>query len=221
MTVLAHNYNNALEGYDAYKKYLAVKRHFTSNDYDFFEYEGVVSCTENSFLKRNDKYMFVKLQRKYGTGLDLISFLVSILKDNPSTWVGGLLNDECHAKHLARTKTLSGFGYRFKQDIELLFDELRVTDKQSFVSMFTVSGDKTYPPIVEYWITGRIQPETIIVLNAYCDFFPYLDKQIGEQDSWVILRDNALKYEPFVMCGVNMNSAYEFLDTLMKQYNIS
>ena len=55
---------NIYEGFNAYKLYLAVKNHFTTN-YDFFKYNGKVNAKEDSFLKRRDKFFFAKLQRKY------------------------------------------------------------------------------------------------------------------------------------------------------------
>ena len=52
------------EGFDAYKTYLALKRHFTS-DYDYFKYNGKVRAGVESFLKRNDKFFFRKLITSY------------------------------------------------------------------------------------------------------------------------------------------------------------
>ena len=52
------------EGFDAYKVYLALKQHFTSN-YDYFKYNGKVRAGEESFLKRNDRFFFRKLSKKY------------------------------------------------------------------------------------------------------------------------------------------------------------
>ncbi len=32
------------EGYEAYKKYLSVKLHFTKDEYDFFKYNGEINA---------------------------------------------------------------------------------------------------------------------------------------------------------------------------------
>ena len=45
---------NISEGINAYKTYLAIKQHFTSN-YDYKKYNGKVKATEESFLKRRDR----------------------------------------------------------------------------------------------------------------------------------------------------------------------
>ena len=77
------------EGFDAYKTYLALKRHFTS-DYDYFKYNGKVRAGVESFLKRNDRFFFRKLAKKYDDK-ELVDFFVSnfIVSDN---WIGNLIS---------------------------------------------------------------------------------------------------------------------------------
>ena len=57
------------EGYEAYKKYLAIKLHFTKDEFDFFRYGGTTKAKFETFTKRNDRYFFVKAARKYGDEL--------------------------------------------------------------------------------------------------------------------------------------------------------
>ena len=57
------------EGYEAYKKYLAIKLHFTKDEYDFFKYNGETNAKFETFIQRNDKYFFVKVARKYGDNI--------------------------------------------------------------------------------------------------------------------------------------------------------
>ena len=68
------------EGYDAYQLYLGIKLHFYS-DYDFVKYNGKVKADLPSFLKRNDKFHFAKLSRKYKDELKdfYISQLLSLI----------------------------------------------------------------------------------------------------------------------------------------------
>ena len=46
-----------------YKYYVAIKRHFTDERYDFFKYKGRIKASEATFLKRKDKYYFEKLAK--------------------------------------------------------------------------------------------------------------------------------------------------------------
>ena len=46
-------------------KYACVKLHFTTNTYDYIQYVGKVNCKLETFTKRNDRYFFHKLSKKY------------------------------------------------------------------------------------------------------------------------------------------------------------
>ena len=52
-------------GYNAYKTYVALKNHFTSDSYDYFKYKGKARVKEETFLKRKDKFFFEKIEKKY------------------------------------------------------------------------------------------------------------------------------------------------------------
>ena len=50
--------------FEAYRQFLALKLHFTSENYDYFRYNGKHNATMASFDKRTDKRLFKKLVRK-------------------------------------------------------------------------------------------------------------------------------------------------------------
>ena len=62
--------------FDAYRQFLALKLHFTSNSYDYFKYNGKCNVTVSSFNKRREKFFFKKLSREYNSE-ELVDFLVS------------------------------------------------------------------------------------------------------------------------------------------------
>ena len=50
-----------LRGFDVYKTYLALKRHFNSDRYNYFNYSFKnrgVSARYNNYQNRNDRYFF-------------------------------------------------------------------------------------------------------------------------------------------------------------------
>ena len=53
-----------MTGFEVYKMYLALKQHFTKQDYDYFKYRGKVRANEKSFEQRRDRYFFKKLATK-------------------------------------------------------------------------------------------------------------------------------------------------------------
>ena len=115
--------------YDAYKMYCALKRHFQSNTYDYFKYNGKVRASYSTFEKRNDKYFFAKLAKHK----DVIGFLVANFYYG-DVWVGDLVNEQTaenqYKEWLKRKQSLS---YIFKNDVERidsLIDEMKVIDSQ-------------------------------------------------------------------------------------------
>ena len=85
-------------GFDVFKVYLAVKLHFTSN-YNYFDYDGKVNCKLETFTKRNDRYFFHKLSKKYGKD-EILDFFVSNFCENDKKWVGNLLQNDGRETYL-------------------------------------------------------------------------------------------------------------------------
>ena len=50
-----------MNAFKIYKFYVAIKRHFNDDKYDFFKYRGKLRLNESSFENRKDKYLFTKL----------------------------------------------------------------------------------------------------------------------------------------------------------------
>ncbi len=61
-----------MDGFKAYKYYMAIKLHFTKDGFDVFKNRGNVKGTREAFNARNDSYLFEKLARKFPVDKDLI-----------------------------------------------------------------------------------------------------------------------------------------------------
>lgn len=66
-----------MDGYLAYKFYLAVKLHFTNDSYDVFKSKGRVKATYESYLKRNDRGLFESLAYKLKSEKEYIQYIAS------------------------------------------------------------------------------------------------------------------------------------------------
>ena len=73
------------DGFEVYRMYLALQRHF-STDYDYFEYNGKVKVSTDAYSKRNDLYAFEKLTHIIKKE-DREDFFVSHFLDNPKEWI--------------------------------------------------------------------------------------------------------------------------------------
>jgi hypothetical protein len=108
--------NNVYEGLKAYKTYLAIRNHFNT-DYDYFKYNGKLKVSNDSFLKRRDKFFFAKLERNYRNN-ELIYFFVANFLDNDSSWSGSLVGSESEKKYLEWRKRIESLKYNFKTECE-------------------------------------------------------------------------------------------------------
>ena len=66
-----------MDGFKAYRYYLAIKLHFTTDKFDVFQNRGNVKGTREAFNARNDRYIFEKLANKFDQDKDIIQFFVS------------------------------------------------------------------------------------------------------------------------------------------------
>ena len=52
-------------GYGAYLLFLAIRTHFTNDKYDFFQMNGKLRATKESYERRSDKHFFDKVAKLY------------------------------------------------------------------------------------------------------------------------------------------------------------
>lgn len=168
--------------FEAYQMFLAMKRHFTS-DYDFIKYNGKVKVSEASLEKRRDKYMFHKLAKQP----DPIGLVLANLFINPSMWVGELFDETASRNYAAMKKRRETLTYTFKQEL-LQFDSLSK-------SMRVAKG--AYPPILKAYRTGKVSPETLLILNDLGGIFSYWNSKLDDQYLWPEEKKSLENLRPF------------------------
>ena len=91
-----------LRGFDVYKTYLALKRHFNSDRYNYFNYSFKnrgVSARYTTYQNRNDRYFFENLAKELKKHEEVEGFLVSNFVYNSNMWVGEMYGDEAKRTH--------------------------------------------------------------------------------------------------------------------------
>lgn len=174
------------KGVAAYKTYVAIKNHFTSPYYDYFQYNGRVKAGKLTFERRNDKYFFVKLSNKK----DIKGFLIANFIDNQSNWIGDVINDRNSEKiytgWLARQQSLQ---YVFENDLDKLDSDF---DKNVLVV------DHQHPPLLVKALRKEINIETVVILNSLCKFFKHWSRSITDTVVWPAFKFKCQKYKPFI-----------------------
>ena len=139
-------------GFDVFKIWLGVKLHFTTDSYDYVQYGGKVNCKLETFTKRNDRYFFHKLSKKYNEE-QALDFFVSNFLHNDKKWIGDLAKSDGNDIYLSYRKYKDSFSYNFRSECNIIrdFDEL----------FSVVRGQPTFPQVYSYFdelfsVVGKI-----------------------------------------------------------------
>ena len=174
--------------YESYVMYLAMKRHFTSETYDFINYNGIIPVSPAAFDARKDKYQFQKLSKK----TDVRNFLLSNFVENgPNIWVGDLVSngrsDHIYNVWLGRQQSLTR---TFINDLNKL--------KPDFDTNFVPTENSSHPYLLKLFLSKSISIETLIILNDLVAFFPAWCKILKDDPVWSTLHLRCKKYRPFL-----------------------
>ena len=175
------------EGYSIYKKYLAIKLHFSKDEFDFFKYGGETKAKYETFIKRNDRYFFVKAARKYGS--DIVDYFVANFIGNKTDYIKDFSEDN----YLEWRKRIDGLTYYFKLDMEKL---LKKTDG-NFDKIFKCYRGQ-HPPLLKMYLAKKITLETLCILETMLNYTRQFDRDIDETYVYPTIKRRMKKYQPFI-----------------------
>jgi hypothetical protein len=189
-----------VDGFEVYKKYLAIKLHFTSKNqsYDFHKHAGRTKARLDTFTKRRDRYFFHKLSRTY-SDTDIINYFISNFVSNTNLWIGDIIGRSGDDNYKTWTKKIEALHYYYEQDINYILD--KITKKITFDDLFT-SKNGQHPPILKFVLAKKINFETFLILDDILKFSKRLNKDIGEKVLCPKLCDRMIRYKPFVSYNI-------------------
>ena len=158
-----------MDGFKAYRYYLAIKLHFTTDKFNVFENRGNVKGTREAFNARNDRYIFEKLARKIPVDKELIQFFVANFAYGSDTAIYAA--SEADDNYLKWMKTKQSITKTFIDDLATILTFIESNKlKHSAIFEFT---DSEYPVALKLFVGGKISIETLRIID---DFNPILDK---------------------------------------------
>lgn len=170
--------------FEAYKTFLAVKSHFTTDSYDYVKYNGKVNASSTSFETRKDKYQFYKLSKHKNP----LQYLVANFVDGDLKWIGDLFDDKSEKVYADWLKRQQSLTYIFEQDLNKLltnFDD----------NVIVKNGQ--HPYLLKQYLRREISIETIIILNDILGFFGHWNNKIEDGVLWPSIYKKLSKYKPF------------------------
>lgn len=176
-----------MDGFKAYKYYMAVKLHFTSKKYNVFETRGHVKGTRDAFNARNDRYIFEKLGQKYDDR-EIIQFFVSnFAYGNDTAIYGNSEADELYFEWQKRKQAIT------KTFIDDLANIMNMCDVHKFNkdAIFT-SQDGDLPLLTSMFLSGKITIETMRMID---DNEPFIESWENDPMIKIVLGDKLLRIE--------------------------
>jgi hypothetical protein len=174
------------QAFDAYKLYIALKNHFTSNTYDYFKHNGRVKASRKTFDSRNDKYFFYKLAERK----DKVEYMVANFVYGSNNWIGDLVNNEQSDKMYREfIKYRDSFTYMLSSDLDKL--------DPVFDNNFTTEEGQ-HPLLLKLFLRGTIRLETMVVLDSLINYTRSWNKKISDPVVWPEVYRKIKKYKPFV-----------------------
>ena len=156
-----------MDGFKAYRYYLAIKLHFTTEKFNVFENRGNVKGTREAFTARNDRYIFEKLANKYGEDRELIQFFVAnFAYCNESAIYEGQQAEDNLTEWIKRKQSIT---QKFIDDLAIILTHIE-TNKLSPSATFNFF-DSAYPVALELFIGGKIGIETLRIID---DIYPII-----------------------------------------------
>ena len=179
-----------MEPFEAYRYYQSLKLHFEQESYDAPKYNYKTSAKPQTFWKRKDKYFFAKIGKMFDTPPELINYYAAhFVADN--NWVGDMLgNDQIYRDWQKRTEAL---GYNFQQDLEKV-------NVESFDHLFELGNQ--YPKVVESYLAGDINIESVVILNQLTGFMRKAEKTVSDPILWPDVSRKIRKYS--LLMNVNL-----------------
>ena len=164
-----------MDGYKAWKFYMAVKLHFTTNKYNVFNNRGHVKGARDTFYARNDRFIFERLARKFPIERDLIQYFVANFAYGNVEVVYEPSVGETHL--ITWNKRKQSISQVFENDLHTILLHLEKEGLHEKHLYERTGGD--VPELFKLYIGGYVTVETMVILNSLTDYLSAMKLQIN------------------------------------------
>jgi hypothetical protein len=182
-----------MDEYSVYKMYLALKLHFTTENYDAIQQRGRVRASRQAFAKRKDLFSIKKVSKTYSDE-EVANFLIANFVSG-DRW-GGMFDSEANQRYTDWKKRVESLTYIFTNDIDRLIEELD-SEGLTFDDSFKIT--KAYHPyIIKAFLRKTISLETLVILEKIRPYLNTFDSEIQDKIMWPDISRLIRKYKPFL-----------------------
>lgn len=176
----------------AYKKYVALKAHFTSK-YNFYSSSGKTSASQESFDRRQDKKFFEYIAKRFNE-TQIEEILISNFVYVGDSWIGDLLSNEAMDVYYAWRGKTESIAYLFKNDL-IYIKEHCEERSLPFNGIFKSPQKEDLPEITWLCEHKQISIETAVILDLILNF---IDRAKLDNIIWNSWATRIKKYQVFI-----------------------
>lgn len=178
----------------AYKYYMALKLHFTTEKYDAIKSKGRVKFSESSYRKKRDKLKLFRHNVANFKEKELIHFLVANFIRGDQ--YGGAFSQDSIRIYNAWKKRMESLTYIFDRDLKTLMAECEKRGKDFRYVYHTAAG--THPLLFRMYLGGKIELETLVLVNNVVRYIAAFDKAMYNDVMWKETSHLIKRYSPFL-----------------------
>lgn len=168
--------------------FLSLRTHFHSERYDFFQMNGKVRATEQSYQNRKDKVFFEKIAKQYNTTELKKFYIANFLEDRH--YITDMTGDDAHRAYINYISRHQAISYSFSRDLDKMFDA-------GIDKIFTTKST-TYPQLIMMSLNKSINIESMVILNDLIKYTNKFDDVYHDDFVWPRMSLKIRKYKPFI-----------------------
>ena len=180
-----------VEPFEVYRYYLALRLHFTTDQYDVVKQSGRVKASKQAFFKRKDLLAIRRVAETYSDE-EVVNFLVANFVSG-DRW-GGVFDVEAKSRYTQWKKRLESISYTFDQEL----DRLIFTAEKHTMTIAECLSTGHHPLILKMYLRQDISIETLVILNNLTKFVEDLDISLKDDLIWPDVSRIVKKYTPFL-----------------------
>ena len=182
-----------MDEFSVYKMYIALKLHFTTDNYDITKRNGKVRASRNAFSKRKDLFSIRKLAKSYSDE-EVANFLISNFVSG-NRW-GGMFDADAGKTYLEWKGKMESLSYNFTNELDNLVAELE-SQKMTLVYSFQITKAQ-HPYILKAYLRSTISLETLTIIERVMPFVESFDSKLSADLVWPDVSRLIKKYKPFL-----------------------
>ena len=177
--------------FELYRRYIALKLHFTTDSYDIVKTKGAVKITESAFRGKNVEKIINHFSKKYSkneaTNLFVSNFVVGDKYGGLySTMSKEIYDDWVHRMHQLK--------YVFKTVLDDIYNH---AEADGIENPFEIN-DGQHPYFIRCYLAKFTSLETLTIINKINPFVEKLDTALQNDIIWPDVRRLIIKYTPFI-----------------------